>query len=399
MLHPLNFDSIAIHGGYDATSYQGALNPPIFWSSTFGFDSAEQGAARFSGDEAGMIYSRLTNPTVQCLEQRLASLEGGEAALAFGSGMGAICTLLWTLLRPGDEIVVDLTLYGCTHSLVNHLLPQFGIVSHAADFTHPEQVTELLSPRTKLVLFEAPANPNLRIVDIRSISDLVHRKSRALVAVDNTYCTPYLQRPLTLGADVVIHSLTKYINGHGDVIAGALVGARELMARLRFVGIKELTGACMSPMDAFLVLRGLKTLSVRMDRHCQSALAIAQWLEVQHCVRSVYYPGLASHPQFELARTQMSQPGGMIAFELSGGLNAGLRFVNALNLVTRAVSLGDAETLVQHPASMTHSTYSSEERAKHLISDELIRLSVGLESVADLLADIGGGLSAAALPV
>src|SRR5580693_6939371 len=202
----LDFDSIAIHGGYDTTTYHGALNPPIFWSSTFGFCSAEQGAARFSGDERGMIYSRVTNPTVQCLEQRLACLEGGETALAFASGMGAICTLLWTLLRPGDEIVVDLTLYGCTHALVNHLLPQFGIVSHAADFTHPEQVAARLSPRTKLVLFETPANPNLRIVDIRAISELAHQAGEVLVAVDSTYCTPYLQQPLTLGADVVIHS-------------------------------------------------------------------------------------------------------------------------------------------------------------------------------------------------
>lgn len=395
--HPAwRFATRAIHGGHDAAGHQGALNPPIYWSSTFAFASAEQGAARFAGEEPGMIYSRVTNPTVANLETRLAALENGEAAVAFGSGMGAITSLVWTQLRPGDEMLVDLTLYGCTHSLVHHLLPQFGIVVRAADFTDPDALRDQLNERTRLVFFETPANPNMRLTDIAAVSALVHRHSPALVAVDNTYCTPYLQRPLELGADVVVHSLTKYINGHGDVIAGAAVGRRDVIDPLRWVGIKEMTGACLSPMDAYLVLRGLKTLPIRMDRHCQSASAIARFLDRQAAVARVDYPGLPSHPQHDLAARQMAQPGAMIAFELEGGLEAGRRFINALQLITRAVSLGDAESLAQHPASMTHSSYDAEERERHLISDGLVRLSVGLEDVDDLLADLDQALRRAA---
>jgi len=392
----LSFSTKAIHAGYDPMSHRGALNPPIYWSSTYAFESAAQGAARFAGEESGTIYSRVTNPTVQMLEERLAVLEGGEAALAFGSGMGAICTLIWTLLRPGDELLVDLTLYGCTHALVNHLLPEFGIVTRAVDFTRLDELREHLNSRTKLVLFETPANPNMRLVDIEAVSAIVHTHSPALVAVDSTYCTPYLQRPLALGADVVTHSLTKYMNGHGDVIAGALIGRGELMTQLRFTGIKELTGACMSPMDAFLVLRGLKTLPVRMDRHCRSAQKIAEFLEACPQVVAVHYPGLESHPQHALAKRQMAQPGGMIAFDLHGGVEAGRRFIDALQIVTRAVSLGDAESLAQHPASMTHSTYTEEERKRHLIGDGLVRLSVGLEDEVDLIADLRQALESAA---
>lgn len=391
----MSFSTRAIHTGYDPMSHHGALNPPIYWSSTYAFESASQGAARFAGEEPGMIYSRVTNPTVQMLEERLAALEGGEAALAFGSGMGAICTLIWTLLRPGDELVVDLTLYGCTHALANHLLPEFGIVTRAVDLSRPESLREHLNPRTKLVLFETPSNPNMRLVDIEAVSAIVHAHSPALVAVDSTYCTPYLQRPLALGADVVLHSLTKYMNGHGDVIAGAMIGGRELMTKMRFVGMKELTGACMSPMDAFLVLRGLKTLPVRMDRHCRSAQKIAEFLASCPQVEAIYYPGLGSHPQHALAKRQMSQPGAMVAFDLHGGVEAGRRFMDALQLVTRAVSLGDAESLAQHPASMTHSTYTQEERRHHLIGDGLVRLSVGLEDEADLIADLRQALESA----
>jgi methionine-gamma-lyase len=315
--------------------------------------------------------------------------------LAFSSGMGAICTMMWTLLRPGDEILVDLTLYGCTHSLVSHLLPAFGIVTRVADFTNLDEVREQLSGRTRLVLFETSANPNMRLVDIAAVSAVVRQHSTALVAVDNTYGTPYLQRPLQLGAHIVTHSLTKYLNGHGDVIAGALIGSRELLTQLRFVGIKELTGACMSPMDAYLVLRGLKTLATRMDRHCQSAQTIAEFLEARPEVASVSFPSLASFPQYELAKRQMTKPGGMIAFELTGDIQTGKRFINALKMVTRAVSLGDAESLAQHPASMTHSPYSPEEREKHLISDGLVRLSVRLEEVLDIVADLQQALEAA----
>jgi methionine-gamma-lyase len=393
-----DFTTRAIHAAYDRAPLHGALNPPIFWSSTFAFDSAAQGAARFAGTEPGMIYSRVTNPTVQTLEARLATLEGAEAGLAFGSGMGAIAALLWTLLRPGDELVVDLTLYGCTHALVSHLLPQFGIVTRAVDLTRPEGLAPALNDRTRLVLFETPANPNMRLVDIEAVCTRVHRDSRALVAVDSTYCTPYLQRPLALGADMVIHSLTKYINGHGDVVAGALLGGAALMQQIRMEGLKELTGACLSPMDAYLVMRGLKTLALRMDRHCDSAGQLAVRLAAHPAVAQVHYPGLPSHPQHALCRRQMRQPGAMIAFELHGGVAAGARFIDALALFSCAVSLGDAESLAQHPASMTHSTYRPEERAEHRIADGLIRLSIGLEHVDDLWRDLDQALAASAGP-
>lgn len=391
----LEFATRAIHAAYPREAHQGALNPPIFWSSTFAFESAAQGAARFAGDEPGMIYTRVTNPTVQMLEQRLAELEGAEAGLAFGSGMGAIASLIWTLLRPGDELLVDLTLYGCTHSLVNHLLPEFGIVTHAIDLTDPRELQAHLNERTRLVLFETPANPNMRLVDIEAVARLVHAHSKALVAVDSTYCSPYLQQPLALGADVVIHSLTKYINGHGDVIAGALLGRAELLQQIRMQGLKELTGACLSPMDAYLVLRGMKTLALRMERHCQSAQRIAERLAAHPAVAQVFYPGLSSHPQHALCTRQMKLPGAMIAFELKGGIEAGRTFIDALKLITCAVSLGDAESLAQHPASMTHSTYAPAEREKHLITEGLVRLSIGLENADDLWQDLEQALAAA----
>ena len=390
-----DFSTRAIHAAYDNQALQGALNPPVFWSSTFAFESAAQGAARFAGTEPGMIYTRVTNPTVQILEERLAALEGAEAGLAFSSGMGAITSLIWTLLRPGDELLVDLTLYGCTHSLVTHLLPQFGIVTRAVDFTKPDELHSQLNDKTRLVLFETPANPNMRLVDIEAVASLVHANCNALVAVDSTYCSPYLQQPLALGADIVIHSLTKYINGHGDVLAGALLGKAELLLQVRMQGLKELTGACISPMDAYLVLRGMKTLAIRMERHCQTAQKLAERLAAHPAVAVVHYPGLPSHPQHALCQQQMKMPGGMIAFELKGGRDQGVRFIDALKLFTCAVSLGDAESLAQHPASMTHSTYSPEELAQHLIGEGLVRLSIGLEDADDLWNDLQQALAAA----
>src|SRR5579859_2496017 len=389
------FATRAIHHGYEPLDHQGALSAPLYLTSTFAFPSAAEGGRRFAGESEGYIYGRLGNPTVTLLETRLASLEGGEAALATASGMGAITTAIWTLLKPGDEILTDLTLYGCTFAFFRHGLAQFGITVRHADLTDLAVVEAALTPATRLVYFETPANPNMRLVDIVGVAERAHAHG-ALVMVDNTYCTPLLQRPLGLGADLVVHSATKYLGGHGDLLAGAVVGGRELIDRMRFFGLKDMTGAVLSPFDAFLVLRGLKTLEVRMERHCRNALRIAQLLEAHPSVASVYYPGLASAPQHDLARRQMPGGfGGMIAFELDGGYDAGLRFMDALKLVTIAVSLGDAETLVQHPASMTHSPYTPEERAAHGITEGLVRLSVGLESVEDIEADIGEALDAA----
>ena len=323
----------------------------------------------------------------------MASLENGEAAVAFSSGMGAIAATFWTLLRPGDEIIVSQTLYGCTFALLHHGLGEFGIKVRHVDLTDLAALQAAFSPATRMLYCETPANPNLRLIDIAAVAELAHQQPNVTVVVDNTYCTPYLQRPLELGADVVVHSATKYLSGHGDITAGVAVSHQALAQRIRLQGLKDLTGAVMSPQDASLLMRGLKTLALRMDRHCSNAQALAEALQAHPAVESVIYPGLRSFPQYELATRQMKLPGGMIAFELKGGIETGRRFMNALQLFTRAVSLGDAESLAQHPASMTHSTYTPEQRAQHGISEGLVRLSVGLEDVADLLTDIQQALA------
>ncbi len=390
----LGFATRAIHEGYDPLAHQGALTPPVYLTSTFAFPDAASGGRRFGGTEEGYVYTRLGNPTLALLEGRLASLEGGEAALATASGMGAISAAMWSLVEPGDEILVDHTLYGCTFAFFHHGLARFGVVVRHVDMTRPENVAAAIGPKTRLIYFETPANPNMRLVDIEAVSRIAHAAG-ALVMVDNTYATPVLQRPLLLGADLVVHSATKYLGGHGDLMAGAVIGSAGLIARIRSIGLKDMTGAVLSPLDAFLVMRGLKTLELRMARHSESAMAVASQLEQHPAVVSVLYPGLASFPQHELACRQMAGFGGMIAFELEGGVAAGRAFMDALTLVARAVSLGDAETLVQHPASMTHSTYSAEERSRFGITDGLVRLSVGLETLADIQADIGRALDAA----
>ncbi|WP_295455422.1 methionine gamma-lyase [uncultured Thiodictyon sp.] len=381
------FATRAIHEGYDPLDHEGALNPPVYLNSTYAFPDIAEGQRRFRGESQGFVYSRVGNPTVAVLEARLASLEGGEAGLATASGMGAITSTLWTLLAAGDTIVADQTLYGCTFAYLEHGLTRLGITVRFVDLTRSEELSAALDDRTRVVFFETPANPNMRLIDIAAVSAIARRHG-ALTIVDNTYCTPYLQRPLELGADLVVHSATKYLGGHGDLLAGAVVGASELIQQIRFFGIKEMTGACICPFDAYLVLRGLKTLELRMERHCNSAQRLAELLAAHPAVAQVWYPGLDSFPQNALARRQMRRPGGMIALELRGGYAAGVRFMDALRLVTRAVSLGDCETLAQHPASMTHATYAPEERARHGISEGLVRLSVGLETCADLAADL-----------
>jgi methionine-gamma-lyase len=387
------FNTRAIHHAYDPYAVPGALNPPIYLSSTYTFPTVEDGAARFAGEQAGYVYSRVGNPTTGLLEQRIANLEGGEAALVTASGMGATSSLLWTLLQPGDEVIADKTLYGCTFGFFNHGLAKFGVKITHIDMTVAENLERAISPATKIVFFESPANPNMRLVDIEAISAIAHRHS-AKVVVDNTYCTPYLQRPIELGADYVVHSATKYLGGHGDLIAGAIVGPKESLDQVRFYGIKDMTGAVLSSQDAFLILRGIKTLALRMHRHCENAQGIAEFLAGHNKVEVVHFPGLPTFPQFQLAQRQMRLPGGMVAFELKGGIEAGRRFMNALQLITRAVSLGDAESLAQHPASMTHSFYTPEEREAHMISEGLVRISAGLEDLEDLLLDVDQSLQA-----
>lgn len=385
--HPNSFSTMAIHHGYSPMDNEGALTPPLHLTSTFVFETAEAGGNMFAGEQAGHIYSRISNPTSDLLERRIAVLEGAEAGLALASGMGAITATLWTLLAPGDEIILDKTLYGCTFSFMHHGLAKFGVTVTHVDLTQAENLEAAISGKTKVVYFETPANPNMRLVDIAAVADIAHA-SGAHVVVDNTYATPYLTQPIKLGADVVLHSATKYLGGHGDVVAGLLVGSAEMVEDIRLQGMKDMTGAVIAPFNAMLILRGLKTLELRMDRHCSNAISVAQMLEASPAVEKVWYPGLESFEQHDLAQQQMSQFGGMIAFELTGGKQAGIEMMNRLELISRAVSLGDAETLVQHPASMTHSTYTTEELAEHGISEGLVRLSVGLEGVDDVLADL-----------
>lgn len=385
----------AIHLGYDPSTEQGALTPPIFMTSTYAFESAEDGAALFRGEKQGYIYGRTRNPTQALLEERLASLEGAEAGLAVSSGIGAISATIWTLVSSGDEIIIDHTLYGSTYAFFTKGLSRFGVTAVPLDLTDPRNLEARLGPRTRVVFFETPANPNLRVIDIARIAAAAHAGGAAVI-VDNTFCSPILQRPIEHGADLVVHSATKFLGGHGDLLGGVVVGRAETINQIRGVGLRWLTGATISPINAYLILRGLKTLEIRMARHSASARAVAAFLDGHKAVAAVSYPGLASFPQRELAERQMSDTGGLIAFELGGGLAAGLDFMNRLRLVTRAVSLGDAETLVQHPASMTHATYSPEERAAHGIGDGLVRLSMGLENVDDILDDIAQALDGVA---
>lgn len=390
-LKTMGFATRAIHGGHKKDQY-GALATPIHQTATFVFDSAEQGGNRFALKEDGYIYTRLGNPTNTELEEKLAMLEGGEAAVSTASGIGAVASAFWTALKAGDHVVAAKTLYGCTYAYLSHGLTRYGVEVTFVDSTDPENVRKAMRENTKVVYLETPANPNLDIADIEAISKIAHEKEGCLVMVDNTFCTPYIQRPLELGADVVIHSGTKFLNGHGDVISGFVVGSAEYIKNVRLFGIKDMTGASLSPFDAFLIIRGMKTLEIRMERHCKNAIKVAKFLESHPAVDKVYYPGLESFKQYELAKKQMSLPGAVIAVELKGGMEEGKRVINNVKLCKLAVSLGDAETLVQHPASMTHSPYTKEEREEAGISDGMIRIAVGLENIEDIISDLDQAL-------
>ena len=387
----LGLGTTAIHAGTLKNLY-GTLAMPIYQTSTFIFDSAEQGGRRFALEEAGYIYTRLGNPTTTVLENKIAALEEGEAGIAMSSGMGAISSTLWTVLKAGDHVVTDKTLYGCTFALMNHGLTRFGVEVTFVDTSNLDEVKNAMKKNTRVVYLETPANPNLKIVDLEALSKIAHTNPNTLVIVDNTFATPYMQKPLKLGADIVLHSVTKYINGHGDVIAGLVVTNKELADQIRFVGLKDMTGAVLGPQEAYYIIRGLKTFEIRMERHCKNARTIADFLNKHPKVEKVYYPGLESHPGYEIAKKQMKDFGAMISFELKGGFEAGKTLLNNLKLCSLAVSLGDTETLIQHPASMTHSPYTKEEREAAGITDGLVRLSVGLENVEDIIADLEQGL-------
>lgn len=387
------FATRQIHAGHMKNQF-GALATPIYQTSTFVFDSAEQGGRRFSLEEDGYIYTRLGNPNCTEVEAKVAELEGAEAAVSTASGIGAVTAAMWVSVNAGDHIVAAKTLYGCTFAYLAHGLSRFGVETTFVDTRDPNNVAAALRPNTKVVYLETPANPNMYVADIKAIADIAHRHNPdILVYVDNTYCTPYIQRPLSLGADVIIHSATKYLNGHGDVIAGFVAGKADFMQQVRLVGVKDMTGACLDPFQAFLINRGLKTLNIRMERHCASAQKVAEFLENHPKVASIQFPGLKSFPQYDLAKRQMALPGAMIAFEVKGGIQAGIKLIDSVQLASVAVSLGDAETLIQHPASMTHSPYSPEERLASDITDGLIRLSVGLEDTDDIIADLDQALA------
>ena len=381
----------AIHAGTLKNLY-GTLAMPIYQTSTFIFDSAEQGGRRFALEEAGYIYTRLGNPTTTVLENKIAVLEEGEAGVAMSSGMGAISSTLWTVLKAGDHIVTDKTLYGCTFALMNHGLTRFGVEVTFVDTSNLDEVKNAMKKNTRVVYLETPANPNLKIVDLEALSKIAHTNPNTLVIVDNTFATPYMQKPLKLGADIVVHSVTKYINGHGDVIAGLVITNKELADQIRFVGLKDMTGAVLGPQDAYYIIRGMKTFEIRMERHCKNAKKVVEFLNKHPKIERVYYPGLETHPGHEIAKKQMKDFGAMISFELKGGFEAGKTLLNNLKLCSLAVSLGDTETLIQHPASMTHSPYTKEEREAAGITDGLVRLSVGLENVEDIIADLEQGL-------
>ena len=379
--------TIAIHAGQGKNPF-GALSTPIYQTSTFVFDSTEQGGARFAGKEEGYIYSRLGNPTTTVAEEKIAALECGEAAAATSSGMGAISSALWTLLRAGDHVIADKILYGCTFALLCHGMTRYGVEVEFLDTSDLEAVKKAMKKNTRVVYLETPANPNLKISDIEEIAKIAHTNEYTKVVVDNTFASPYLQKPLLLGADLVVHSATKYLNGHGDVIAGFVVGNKELITEVKLFGIKDMTGSVLGPTEAHLIIRGLKTFEIRMQRHCENAMKVAEYLNAHPKVSKVYYPGLKDHEGYEIAKKQMTGFGGMMSFELEGGFEAGKTLLNNLEMCALAVSLGDTETLVQHPASMTHSAYTKEELKEAGIPEGLVRLSVGLENIKDIRADL-----------
>jgi methionine-gamma-lyase len=380
------FETALIHGGYEAHDHQGSLVPPLYQTSTFVFDNAEQGAKRFAGEEPGYIYTRLGNPTVKILEERVCEMENGEKALAFASGMAAVSATLLYLVKAGDHILCSEGLYGCTFGLLSMMEKKFQITHDLSPLTDEAMVRSMIRENTSCIYVETPINPTMKLVDLEMVAT-VAKEFGIPVVVDNTFCSPYLQKPLDFGCDYVIHSATKYIGGHGDVIAGLVVGPEEQMNEMAMTTLKDI-GGVMSPFDAWLLIRGLKTLALRVDRHCDNAIKIAAKLKEHPAIETIYFPGDEDFPQYALAKKQMRKPGGMISFEIKGSKEDAQSLLNQVKLIKLAVSLGDAETLIEHPATMTHAVIPEDERRKMGISDTLIRLSVGLEAWEDIWEDL-----------
>ena len=381
----LGFSSKCVHAGIEENEF-GAVVPPIYQTSTFKFKSAEHGASLFAGEEKGYIYTRLANPTVQAMENAIAELEGGHKALGCGSGMAAIHTVFASLVSSGDHVVCSAAVYGPTTTLLNTVFKRYGVETTFVDTTDPANVLNALQPNTKVVYVETPGNPTLCISDIEEISKIAHGHN-AKVVVDNTFMSPALQTPLKLGADVVLHSLTKFLNGHADVVGGIVV-VKDEETYQHFRKVLNQTGGVIDPFNSFLVHRGLKTLAIRMEKHSANAQKIAEWLEAHPMVKDIRYPGLKSHPQYEVGLKQHKAPGGMIKIEIDGGIEAGKILMGSVKMFQLAVSLGGVESLIEHPASMTHFSMGKEARLAAGITDGLVRLSVGIENVDDLINDL-----------
>lgn len=392
LLASLGFDSLAVRAGQHRTN-EGEHSEPMFLTSSFVFDSAAHAAARFSGSEPGNIYSRFTNPTVRTFEQRLAALEGGERAVATSSGMAAIMATCLALLQAGDHVVCSRSVFGTTNVLFEKYMKKFGVQTTFVSLTDVASWQAAITPQTRLFFLETPSNPLCEIADIPALAAVAHQHD-VLLVVDNCFCTPALQRPIGLGADIVIHSATKYIDGQGRCMGGAVVGRQKEMEEV--FGVVRTCGPTMSAFNAWVFLKGLETLRLRMNAHADNALILAQWLESRPEVTRVHYAGLLSHPQHELARRQQSKFGGVLSFELKGGRDEAWRFIDGTRLMSITANLGDAKTTITHPATTTHGRLSPEAKAAAGITEGLIRVAVGLEDVADLQKDCERGFAALA---
>lgn len=392
MSDDFELETLALHTGIHRSQFN-EHSEALYLTSSFVFDSAAQAAARFSGAEPGNIYSRFTNPTVTAFEERLAALEGAEACVATSSGMSAILACVMGLLSAGDHVIASRSLFGATVNLFNNILKRFNIETTFVSATDIAAWKAAIKPNTKLLFIETPSNPLTEISDIAALAT-VAKKAGAWLAVDNCFCSPALQRPLDLGADLVIHSATKYLEGQGRVLGGAVLGRRDLVMEQGVFGFLRTAGPTLSPFNAWVILKGMETLKVRMETHCANALQIARWLEAQPSVARVHYPGLPSHPQHELAKRQQKAGGGIVSFELKNGKDAAWRVVDSVRLISITANLGDTKSTLTHPATTTHARISQENRDAAGITDGLLRIAVGLEAVKDIKADLAKGLNA-----
>jgi O-succinylhomoserine sulfhydrylase len=392
MSDDFELETLALHTGIHRSQFN-EHSEALYLTSSFVFDSAAQAAARFSGAESGNIYSRFTNPTVTAFEERLAALEGAEACVATSSGMSAILACVMGLLSAGDHVIASRSLFGATVSLFNNILKRFNIDTTFVSATDVAAWEAAVKPTTKLLFIETPSNPLTEVSDIAALAG-VAKKAGAWLAVDNCFCSPALQRPLDLGADLVVHSATKYLEGQGRVLGGAVLGKRDLVMEGGIFGFLRTAGPSLSPFNAWVILKGMETLKLRMDAHSANAMQIARWLEAQPGVARVHYPGLSSHPQHELARRQQKTGGGIVSFELKNGREAAWRVVDSVRLISITANLGDAKSTLTHPATTTHARISQESRDAAGITEGLLRIAVGLEAVKDIQADLARGLNA-----